>query len=256
MTNVLTALETREIAAGVKIAQGVKTAEDVETVESVEGRVVRCADRPIDFETFLDLSFSMPHKRDMELVAGVMVEKMSAQLTHEKLFAWLFPIMNLFAKRRNLGVVFGSRTAVEIDAYHGRLPDLLFVRRERSNIIRERAIYGPPDLVIEIVSPNDRPSDLIAVESDYRTLGVAEIVFIDMPRQRMRVVRKDESGQYAEEVLTTGAWQSSTLAGLTLQTSWLLTEPRPDELDTLQALLQAAAAPSNAESQTDNPTQT
>ena len=207
-----------------------------EITVSVEGRVVRHADHPIDFETFLDLSFG--HDRDFELINGVMVEKMSAQLTHERLLGWLYHISAFFAEQRNLGQVLSSRTTVEINAYRGRMPDMLFVRRERSDIVRERAIYGAPDLAVEIVSPNDRPSDIIDVETDYRTLGVAEIVFIDVYKQRVRVVRR-EGTEYLEETLTTGEWRSRALSGLNLQVSWLLTEPRPDMMNTLQALLSA-----------------
>lgn len=123
--------------------------------------------------------------------------------------------MGLYVKRRNFGKVLGSRTTVEINSYRGRLPDLLFVRQERLAIVRERVIYGAPDLVIEIVSPNDRPSHLIAVETDYRLLGVAEIVFLDMYKQRVRVLRR-EGTDYIEETLTTGVWQSRALPGLNL----------------------------------------
>jgi len=34
-----------------------------------------------------------------------------------------------------------------------------------------------PDLVIELISPNDRPSDIVVLEMDYRAIGVTEIVF-------------------------------------------------------------------------------
>ena len=134
--------------------------------------MVHLAERPIPFPAFLDLSAD----RDVELVGGVMVEKMAAQLEHEKLFAWLDRVVGTYVSHRRLGILLGSRTAVEISAYGGRLPDLLFVRSDRLEIVRERAVYGAPDLVIEIVSPNDRASDLIALETEYRGLGVPEIL--------------------------------------------------------------------------------
>src|SRR5215207_1284325 len=108
--------------------------------QQVEGRVVLYADRPIPFSAFLTLSTD----RDLELVEGVMIEKMAAQLEHEKLFAWLLTVLNGYVRRRQLGVVLGSRTAVEIHAYSGRLPDLLFVRRDRQEIVQERAVHGAP----------------------------------------------------------------------------------------------------------------
>lgn len=210
------------------------TAEEIR--QQVEGRVVHLAERPIPFAAFLELSAD----RDVELVGGVMVEKMSAQLEHEKLFAWLDRVVGTYVSHRKLGVVLGSRTAVEISAYGGRLPDLLFVRSDRLEIVRARAIHGAPDLVIEIVSPNDRASDLIALETEYRGLGVPEIVFLDMPHQRVRVLRQRETGEYDEEVCTAGALRLEAIEGIELPVAALLRGPRPDEFATVGALLEAA----------------
>lgn len=203
------------------------------------GRVIRYAERPIPFPAFLALAAD----QDVELVEGVMVEKMAAQLEHEKLFVWLDRVVGTYVSHRNLGIVLGSRTAVEISAFGGRLPDLLFVRRERMDIVGARAVHGAPDLVIEIVSPNDRPSDLIALETEYRGLGVPEIVFLDLPRQRVRVLRRRDSGEYDEEMDTEGDLRLESVEGITLPVTALLNEPRPDEFALIGALLEAASRP-------------
>jgi Uma2 family endonuclease len=204
--------------------------------QQVEGRVVHLAERPIPFATFLELSAD----RDVELVGGVLVEKMSAPLEHEKLFAWLDRVVGTYVSHQRLGIVLGSRTAVEISAYGGRLPDLLFVRSDRLQIVRERAVNGAPDLVVEIVSPNDRPSDLIALETEYRGLGVPEIIFLDLPRQRIRVLRRRETGEYGEEVGMEGALRLDAIEGIELPVAALLREPRPDEFATVSVLLETA----------------
>jgi Uma2 family endonuclease len=204
----------------------------LETTQTVEGRVVRFSERPITFEEFLDLSGDS----EMELVDGVMVEQMAAQLDHEKLFGWLFSILKDYVRHKGLGIVLGSRTAVEISSFGGRLPDILFVRQEHMDIVRQKAVYGAPDLIIEIVSPNDRPSDIIALETDYRSIDVPEIWFIDQPKRRIRVLHKRPEG-YTEEQLTTGTLRSEAVQGLELNVEWLFTDPRPDEFDTLTKLL-------------------
>jgi Uma2 family endonuclease len=198
----------------------------------VEGRIVRFSDRPITFEEFLSLSGDS----DMELVDGVMVEQMAAQLDHEKLFGWLFSILKDYVRHKGLGIVLGPRTAVEIGAFGGRLPDILFVRQERMDIVRQKAVYGAPDLVIEIASPNDRPSDIIALETDYRSIDVPVIWFIDQSKRRIRALHKQPDG-YAEEDLTTGTLRSEAVQGFELKVEWLFTDPRPDEFTTLTKLL-------------------
>lgn len=204
--------------------------------QQVEGRVVQFAERPIPFPAFLELSAD----RHVELVGGVMVEKMAAQLEHEKLFTWLDRVVGTYVSHRKLGIVLGSRTAVEISAYGGRLPDLLFVRHDRLEIVRDRAVYGAPDLVIEIVSPNDRASELITLETEYRGLGVLEMIFLDLQCHRVRVLRRQESGEYDEEVLTQGSLRLQAIEGIELPLAALLQEPRPDEFAAVSALLQNA----------------
>jgi len=133
-----------------------------------------------------------------------------------------------------------SRTAVKIGNQYGRLPDILFVRAENTGIIHKEAIYGVPDLVIEIVSINDRPSDIIPLETDYRSLGVPEIVFIDPQKRRVRLVHKTDTG-YDDEYLPAGRLELSAVPGFWIEVEWLFEDGRPNELDVALQLLQEAA---------------
>lgn len=204
------------------------------TVEEPEARIVRFGERAIDFETFLDLNAN----NDMELVGGVMVKKMAAQLEHEKLLAWLNWLLYGYVRQKNLGISLGSRTSVEINEFHSRMPDAVFVRQENIAIVQQRAIYGTPDLAVELISPHDRPSGITEVETDYRAISVPEIVFIDQQKLRVRLLRK-RGAIYEETILTTGEMRFETVPGFVLQVEWLFADPRPDELPILNALLAA-----------------
>lgn len=204
----------------------------VDMTSEVEARVIRREERPITFERYLELSDG----RDFELVQGVMVERMAAHLAHEKLFTWLHTLLHLYVQRRGAGIVLGSRTAVKLDPFGGRLPDVVFVSNARLTILQESGIYGAPDLVIELASPNDRPSDEVNLETDYRNLGVPEIVFVNAQKRRVRILRL-RGTEYEESTVTAGEVAFETVPGFSVQAEWLFDEPRPDELDTLMALL-------------------
>ncbi len=190
--------------------------------------------RPITFDEFLNLF--MGREEIVELIDGTVVEKEMVQLDHEKLLLWLLHVLGLYTKRRELGMVLGSRTATKITDFRGRLPDLLFVRQDQIQIVQQKAVYGAPDVVIEVLSPGDRKSDIVALETDYRTLGVSEIAFIDQKRRRVRLLRKRGS-DYDDSELFTGALEFESIPGLALQLDWFFDEPRPDELDLLTRLL-------------------
>lgn len=204
-----------------------------ELEESVEGRVVRFAPRPITFAQFLEMGRP---KEWVELVGGVLEEKPVVQLDHELTEGWLYQVMGTYAQHRGLGKVFHSRFPVQINAFGGRLPDLMFVRQEQMHLVEQKAVFGIPDLVIEVVSPNDRPSALRTLEADYCTLGVPEILFVNTRKPEIRILRK-RSDEYSETSVTSGPLTFETVPGLTLQAEWILHEPRPDVYDTLTALL-------------------
>lgn len=193
------------------------------------------ADRPIDFAMWLEIS----QKLDSELVRGVVIYREPEPYDHQWLFGWLFSTLGVYASHRKLGRVLGSRTAVKISGNDGRLPDILFVRADNTEIIRNDAIYGVPDLVIEIISENDRPSDLIPLEADYRDLGVPEIVFIDPRRKRVRLLQKNET-DYDETLLTTGRLTFASVPGFWIEVEWLFAEEKPDEFTITKQLIEAA----------------
>ena len=199
------------------------------------------ADGPIDFATWLELS----HTIDSELVRGVMIKRMSAQYPHEWIFSWLFTVLSGYVQNRKLGKVLGSRSAVKISEIDGRLPDILFVRTDNRDIIHDDAIYGVPDLVVEIVSKNDRPSDLVPLEADYRMIGVSEIVFIDPRRKRVRYLRKNETA-YEESFLTTGQLAFVSVPGFWIELEWLFLEEKPDGFTVTKQLIEAAESPVSA----------
>jgi Uma2 family endonuclease len=61
-------------------------------------------------------------------------------------------------------------------------PDALYVKRERKSIIRDR-VFGPPDLVIEILSPHNSRRDRIDKLNLYAQYGVGEYWIVD-PHER------------------------------------------------------------------------
>ena len=92
--------------------------------------------------------------------------------------------------------------------------------------------------MIELVSPGDRASDMVELETDYDKIAVPEIVFIDQQKKRVRLLRR-QNDRYDETILTTGELTFGAVPGFVLQIAWLFADPCPDEWDILNALLSA-----------------
>ena len=58
-------------------------------------------------------------------------------------------------------------------------PDLLFISAERRHIVSERACEGPPDLVVEILSPSNPRHDLERKRELYARHGVPEYLILE-----------------------------------------------------------------------------
>jgi Uma2 family endonuclease len=69
-----------------------------------------------------------------------------------------------------------------------RIPDLAFIRAERlPGIDPRQRIDGAPDLVVEVVSPNDDPDDLVLKIQQYLRSG-ARAVWVLYPEARLAYI--------------------------------------------------------------------
>ena len=158
------------------------------------------------------------------------------QLEHELCTSWLYQVIGPYTQELGLGRVLSSRIMVKSNDFGGRMPDLLFVRQERIEIVQQNYVHGAPDLIIEVASPNDYPADFRALEADYFRLGVPEFVLLHLKKQEIRIMRRHETG-YAQTIIKEGPVTFAALPNLTLQAEWILREPRPAVRATLNALL-------------------
>ena len=101
---------------------------------------------------------------------------------HAIVVATLGGILYDFVKSRKLGWVFGAEGGFLIrrDPDTVRAPDAAFVSAERMPASVPAGFFpGPPDLAVEVLSPFDRASDVIAKVSDWLETGCRKVWVID-----------------------------------------------------------------------------
>jgi Uma2 family endonuclease len=84
---------------------------------------------------------------------------------------------------------------VVLDEQNTVQPDLVYVSTERSEIIQRRAIFGVPDLLVELVSPSSVRRDRYDKKELYARFGVREY-WIGDPANRSLEVLTLKAGQY------------------------------------------------------------
>src|SRR6266487_2290141 len=135
----------------------------------------------------------LPDKR-VELVKGVLIVKEPAGYRHGAVAARLAKILMDYADAQDLGQVVAAETGFTLasDPDTVRAPDAAFIRRER---LPDPPPAGfarlAPDLVVEVLSPDDRPGEVLAKVADWLSAGTRLVWVIDPERRLARVYRHD-----------------------------------------------------------------
>lgn len=79
-------------------------------------------------------------------------------------------------------------------------PDILFVSKERSNIITEKNIQGAPDLVVEILSRSRKHIDKKLKSRLYARSGVMEYWIVDPDKETIEVFTLKAEGYKSDGI--------------------------------------------------------
>ncbi len=138
---------------------------------------------------------SIPGK-STELVRGRLIVSEPPGTDHGRIAARLSYLVGSWVWPRQLGDVFAQDTGFKIESNPDtvRAPDLAFVARERRAQLTRRGYAAlAPDLIAEIISPDDSPGKVLAKVSAWLEAGVRLAWVIDPERSTAQVYRPDGS---------------------------------------------------------------
>lgn len=110
-------------------------------------------------------------------------------------------------------------------------PDIMVFTGAAGGMRTRRAIVGPPDLVVEIVSPSSRSRDFIQKTALYAESGVPEYWVID-PDAKQLIIGRLRDGHYEREIVIEGPVRCEALGGAMIDISSIsITEVLEDDDD-------------------------
>ena len=118
-----------------------------------------------------------------ELIDGELILIPSPNQAHQASSIALGSAMHIFSKANGLGIVLLAPFDVLLSDTDVVQPDILFVSKEREEIITYANIRGAPDLVVEILSPSSVSRDWGAKMALYAEHGVEEYWIVDPMRR-------------------------------------------------------------------------
>jgi Uma2 family endonuclease len=127
-----------------------------------------------------------------ELVAGRLVRMMPVGYRHGRIVAELLSRLVYHLRERNGGIALsevGFVLSTGPDTV--RAPDIAFLRPERAMPPDTRGFFrGAPDVAIEILSPEERPSGIRAKVDEYLSAGVPLVVVVDPDARSVTLSRR------------------------------------------------------------------
>ena len=138
-----------------------------------------------------------------EIIGGKKIMAPAPNLDHSNIVARLFfTFSNYFVTHKN-GYVYLDNVNVHLSDEDTFIPDLSIVLKDREQILAGRkAIFGAPDMVVEVLSHSTRKKDLTIKKDTYEAHGVREYWIVD-PRAKSVTVFLLKDGKYfLDEIYT------------------------------------------------------
>ena len=125
-----------------------------------------------------------------ELVRGELKKTSPAGELHSRISRRIATRLSLYVEERKLGDVYGADLGYVLfrNPDTVREPDASFVRAER--VVRTPKFFpGPPDLAVEVISPDDTWPEVLEKKDEYLRAGTLAVVIVDPPRERVEIHR-------------------------------------------------------------------
>ena len=159
---------------------------------------------------------NLPGDERYELIDGELILVAAPYIIHQWVSKKLYALM-IAVEDMGLGWVFYAPVDVVLSDHDVVQPDLLFISKEREDIITAANVQGAPDLVVEILSPSTSRLDRTRKRELYERHQVKEMWLVEPEERKVWVLllqdgKLDVAGEYSEGQ----SFTSDTLGGLTI----------------------------------------
>src|SRR5438128_2179347 len=138
--------------------------------------------------TYDELVAEMPEtNQPCELWDGELIMSPSPSFDHQKIVLNFYRRLHDWVSQRKLGEVVTAPIDMVLSPHRAVQPDVAFIAHDRLGII-QKAIHGPVDLAVEVISLGRRNRDRIEKRDLYEQYGVKEYWIIDPEARTVEVL--------------------------------------------------------------------
>ena len=129
--------------------------------------------------TYDDMITFLPEESRFEIVDNVLFEMTSPSTIHQRVSVKLLSLFLNYISQHASGEIFHAPLDLVLNQGNVVQPDLIYISNEKKSIIERKGIFGPPDIVVEIISPSTHVRDIAVKKDLYEKFGVTEFWLID-----------------------------------------------------------------------------
>ncbi len=144
------------------------------------------------YEDYLRLT----DEKRYEVIDGKLMGLTTPTPLHQGILGNIVFLVWDFVRKREAGKILHAPLDVVFSERYVLQPDIVFISKDRLGIIGEKAIMGPPDLVVEIISPATVRRDTVIKKDIYERFGVKEYWIVYPDERAVEVWVLNDEGKY------------------------------------------------------------
>ncbi|MDN3512998.1 MAG: Uma2 family endonuclease [Candidatus Brocadia sp.] len=137
---------------------------------------------------------AMDDDKRYELIEGELYMVPAPGFQHQTISRNLGVVLWEFVKENNLGTVLYAPFDVVLSETDVVQPDIIFLSKERMDLMTEKNLRGAPDLAIEILSSTTKERDKLVKKRLYGDYGVKEFWIVDPDKETVEIMVWKETG--------------------------------------------------------------
>ncbi len=130
-------------------------------------------------ETMVDVYRLLPEGTPIEVIGNQFYISPAPNLSHFNIVDAIVDELKKIVSKEHVGRVFFAPVDVFLGDKNAIQPDIFFIRNQNLQIIQEEGIFGAPDIIIEVLSRENKNADLINKKAVYEEFGVNEYFIIN-----------------------------------------------------------------------------
>ena len=155
-----------------------------------------------------------------EIIEGELFMSPAPSIKHQLVSQELFVLFYNYVKKNKSGRTFYAPCDIIFSDINVVQPDLIYLSKEKYQILTDSNIQGAPDLIIEILSPSNKENDRIFKKHMYEKFGVKEYWVVDPENEKLEIWElKNNKYQLAIKAGNNQVVESPSLKGLRVNLS-------------------------------------